>query len=533
MKKHYLILLILPVCFIVFSLSLRSAEGPFYNGLADPSYVYLINSLSLAQMNGYNIGHVDHPGTPLQIAGAVVVKVIFTFSNVKSSLAEDVLYRPEVYMNAIDHTLILLNSLGLFIMGVVIYSVRKNILSVMFFQTVPFISINLLEVFSLVKTENFVFSIIVILLSIMIKYIYDPPEKYNSYLFLTGVLSGLIMATKISFICIILIPLLLFPGIKKKLIFLSTVSCSFIVFVLPAISNVKYFIDWVIKLILHEERYGKGDNAFLNTGSFFQNVAKIYNNEKFFAVVYFLILAVLVLSLIWKKRSGKYPDKNSAEMKFLFAIYLSMSVHVVLVAKHYSHRYMFPALILSVPGLYLAVLILHKKYLPKISANVVFGILFIFTFLFGVYNSRKILARTKTKVNETVKLNNFINANYSGSDIILSSGVSNEYTGLLLAYYYSGDNVKEMYKNVIISRYPEQTWYDIFHDRVYSLTNTFKSLDNFRSGKTVLFQTMDSEYNTNFVENLKSNYGFKNITLTEIFTNNNGELLYKLEMKEN
>ena len=533
MKKQYLLLLLLPVCFIIFSLSLRSAEGPYYNGLADPSYVYLINSLSLAQMNGYNIGHVDHPGTPLQITGAVVVKIFYTFSNGKNNIAEDVLARPEVYMNAIDFALIILNAAGLFIMGLIIYNVRKNYFTAMFFQTVPFVSVNMLEVFSLVKPENFAFFIIVILLALMVKIVYDPPENYNRFLILSGVLCGMIMAAKISFICILLIPLLIFPGIKKKLLFIAAASGSFLIFVLPAVSNTNYFIDWVGKLILHEDRYGKGDDAILNTGSFLQNIAKIYNNERFFAVVYFLILAVLALSLIWNKKSTEKVSSNSFELKFLFAIFFSMSVHVALVAKHYSQRYMFPALILTAPGLYISVLILYKKYLSKINANIVFGILFMFTFVFGAYNSRKILAKTKTRVNETVKLNNFINANYPGTDIILSSGASGEFTGLLLAYFYSGENVKEVYKKIIISRYPNVTSYDMFNDKIFSLTDSFEAIDKFKSGKTVLFQTMDSGYNNSFLENIQSNYDLRNVKLTEVFSNNNGEQLYKLEVKGN
>jgi hypothetical protein len=194
---------------------------------------------------------------------------------------------------------------------------------------------------------------------------------------------------------------------------------------------------------------------------------------------------------------------------------------------------MFPALILSVPGLYLAVFILYKKYLSKINSNIVFRILFLFTLLFGAYNSRKILAKTKTRVNETVKLNNFINANYPGTDIILSSNVSNEYTGLLLAYFYSGENVKEKYKNIIISRYPNVTWYDLFNNRIYSLTDSYEAVDKFRSGKTVLFQTMDSGNNNSFLENIQSNYDLRNVKLTEVFSNNNGEQLYKLEVKGN
>ncbi|MBS1551579.1 MAG: hypothetical protein JST15_05885, partial [Bacteroidetes bacterium] len=44
-----------------------------------------------------------------------------------------------------------------------------------------------------------------------------------------------------------------------------------------------------------------------------------------------------------------------------------------------------------------------------------------------------------------------------------------------------------------------------------------------------LYQTMDSQYNKNFLENLKANYGLNEISLTEVFSNNNGELLYRLD----
>lgn len=50
----------------MFLLLLRKTADPIYNSLADPSFAYLINSLSLAHMNGSHIGHVNHPGMPAQ-----------------------------------------------------------------------------------------------------------------------------------------------------------------------------------------------------------------------------------------------------------------------------------------------------------------------------------------------------------------------------------------------------------------------------------------------------------------------------------
>lgn len=528
MKKEYILLLIIPICFAFYSYSLRSVEGPYYNGLADPSYVYMINSLSLAQMNGSAIGHADHPGTPLQAAGAVVIRIFHLFSHEKHDLVEDVLYRPEVYMNAINYTLILFNSLGLFLMGLIIVSVKKNIFIGLFFQTIPFVSINIAEVFSLVKTETFVFFFAAILISIMFKLVYDPPERINYYVIFTGILCGLILATKISFMCLLLLPLIILPGLRNKIVFLSITGMSFIVFVLPAISNIDYFINWVMRLIFNDGRYGKGNPSIINPGSFMNNFVKIFVNERFFTFVFILTLAVLIFSFFIKKDAGSQQADKSKEVNFLFAIFLAMSLQVVMVAKHYSHRYMYPALILTIPSLYIIINILYRKYFTKMNVNIVFGSVLIFMLLFCAYNGRKLYARAKTKAAECLKTENFVNENYPKAELILSSGTTNEYTGLILSYFYSGENVKKVYLAHINKRFPDMIWYDIFYDNIYSFSKPVDIKEQLRSGKTVLLQTMDESYNQKFIDNLKTNYGVDNIKLTEVFSNSNGEKLFQL-----
>jgi len=57
--------------------------------VADPDWSYLANSLLVAE--GKTPQHVDHPGTPLQILGAIVYRVNYLFSSREISLAEDVL----------------------------------------------------------------------------------------------------------------------------------------------------------------------------------------------------------------------------------------------------------------------------------------------------------------------------------------------------------------------------------------------------------------------------------------------------------
>jgi hypothetical protein len=52
----------------------RERIGPFYLiGRVDPSYIYLLNSFLVSC--GKNPRHIDHPGTPLQIVGALALGV--------------------------------------------------------------------------------------------------------------------------------------------------------------------------------------------------------------------------------------------------------------------------------------------------------------------------------------------------------------------------------------------------------------------------------------------------------------------------
>ena len=63
-------LLISPAIILIAGLGLIAYMSPIYSGLRgldyDPAYQYLFNGAGL--MKGYNPSHVDHPGTPVQIA---------------------------------------------------------------------------------------------------------------------------------------------------------------------------------------------------------------------------------------------------------------------------------------------------------------------------------------------------------------------------------------------------------------------------------------------------------------------------------
>lgn len=525
--KKYLSLLIIPLIFIVYSTALKKADGPNYNySLADPSYVYLLNSLTMSELEGS--GHTDHPGTPLQIAGAFIVKSYFYISHEKDNITEDVIYRPEAYLRVFDYSLIVLNAIGLLISGLIMFFIFKNIFAGMIFQTIPFISINVIEVFSLVKTENFAFFLILIQITLIIKYIFDQDSDTKKYyLYFSGLICGIILSAKISFICIVFLPLIVFPGFRQKMIFAITMIASFVISVIPVLSNMEYFINWISNLFIHNGRYGSGDSTVINKSEFFNNILKIISNEKFFFFSYIFLSGSALI--VFFKRDKLKEIFSSKEMKLCTAIFFAMSINILMVAKHYSSRYMFPALLLSVPALFVSVNILRRIYFKKLGVRFIYAGILLFLILFGFYNGRKQLAKSNHIRSECSKLVEFLNTNYKGASEILSPGVTSEKAALIFAYYYTPDKSRAVLSKYLDQRFPGLFWYDVFNQKLILFNGKYESIDMTADKYPLIYRTTDENYNVTFIRDYEKLFKERNLKLTKIFSNDNGELIYKIE----
>ena len=525
--KNYLLLLLIPLIFIVYSFALKNADGPNYNyGMADPSYVYLLNSLTMSNLEGS--GHTDHPGTPLQITGAVILKTYFYISHEKDNITEDVIYQPEAYLRVFDHVLIFLNAIGLYISGLIIYFVFKNVMAGMIFQSIPFVSINILEVFSLIKTENFAFFFIILQIALIIKYIYDPDrDKKKYYLYISGLICGIILATKISFLCIVFLPLIVFPGFRQKMVFVITMISGFVISVVPVLSNMEYFINWISNLFFHSGRYGSGDTSIINSSEFFRNILKIFSNEKFFVFSYLFLFGTSLFIFINRKKNKEIV--SSGEIKLCIAVLFAMSIHILMVAKHYSSRYMFPALILSVPALFVSVNILYRIYFLKFGLRFFYAGMLSFLLLFGFYNGRKQLAKSNYIKSECSKLVEFLNTDYNGVSQVLTPGITSEKAALIFAYFYSPVKSRPALSKYIDQRFPGLYWYDVFNEKLILFNGKYESLNISDDKRPIIYRTTDENYNEAFIRNYEKLFKKSNLKLTKLFSNENGELIYKIE----
>jgi hypothetical protein len=553
-KLTITVFLIIPVFLFIISNSLKNSQGPYFTrGQYDPSYTYLISSLNLAQFSG--VAHVDHPGTPVQVIGALVIRLVYFLDHKENSLAKEVLMNPEKYLDKINYTFLIIDCFGLFILGVISYKVYSSILISLLLQLTPFTSISILAHFTFVRPENFLAFVILIFISGLILFTNEKDlnaKKYLRYIIFFGIVSGLAIATKITFFPLAIIPFVLFRGIKFKLSYLAIVSVSFLFFVLPALSfeNINYFAQWIYDLILHDKKYGRGESNFIDLYSFLHNIKSILFKEWFFDLAFFFVCLSLAMCLLPKfkillSKSGKTHelDKNHKQEKFnngflgdskcklVLGFFLAMTIQIMIVAKHYGNNYMFPVLTLSVFAILISISILSTSFgmkLEKRSMNIIYLMLIL---LISVYGTQRFYAYKnyqESLTEESVKLLDYEKKNFNNPVVVSAIRVSNIEFAFFGSIYYAGPQ-KKNYESILDSIYPSTIIF--YGNKCYTFNSDTAKIENtFKSADRIIFMCSNESYLQKFLELLKNEYGIVNTTVEKRFSNMDGEI-YEIKLE--
>ena len=354
-----LTLLILPLAFVLVTSYLKEAVGPYWLGNnSDNAYVYLGSALALSKLS--SPGMVDHPGTPLISLEALVIITAQAVQQ-KADLQEDVLKNPEFYLDLIFYTLLILRAAMLVVAGGITIWLTKNLYLSLMMQLTPFLSIVTLSLMPIVGPESLLVVISIGFATTVLVFLEGGTEKrYTFFAVLFGILSGIAIATKLSALPLMIVPLVLLSG-RYKLLCLMITGIAFLGATLPVLPRYRYFINWIYGIATHTGRHGTGDKGLIDPTKYLKDLYWLALEEKFFSVI--LLVSMLVLAWWFLTHRSLPLSQSSKDLpKSLLAISLGELLQLLIVAKHPAVHYLVPAL-----GLLGLNLILISKLIAPIA----------------------------------------------------------------------------------------------------------------------------------------------------------------------
>ncbi len=356
-KLQLVFLVIVPLVFLLVGLRFdRTKYG------TDPESAYLMNGLNIA--TGKAVGHFDNPGTTVQMYSAVVLRVTHLLRASGNDIQTDVLLNSEYYIEVLRKGLIVLNTLVLLVLGIVTFLLLGNSWAGLMLQIAPFLSVTLIEeLFTKVAPEPVLFAAVAFLIMLLLKFYTSANQGSKKYPLLFGLLAGFGVATKMTFLPILIIPFIILTGKRNKWLYIITIPPSFILFTLPAVKGYLHMAYWFLNLGTHTGTYGQGSKGIIDIAVYFNSILSIAQNNKALLIVMLTGFAALALILF---NVGKVKSKKDhPEFYMLLAVLIAQLGSILMVAKHYhSNHYLFPAL--SLTGFVLVfIFLMSKKYLDE------------------------------------------------------------------------------------------------------------------------------------------------------------------------
>jgi hypothetical protein len=497
----YAVLAVLPMLLALTAVYLNNARGPFWLGSnLDPEYVYLLNAANLAGLKG--VGHIDHPGTPVQVLGAVIIRVVHFFNfSAEMDWRTDVLQRPEYYLSAINAVMVGLNAFMLFILGLVTFHWSRNIWFSVWLQLAPFLSITLLQ-FGLtrVSPEPLLFFSSLAMVTLFVNLAFLAPgaeagagaaKKQAFFIILLALITGFGIASKVTFIPMMIIPLVVLPRFKNKLLYLGVSIYSFVMFTLPIVRMYPRFFDWIYKLLSHSGRYGSGPSGLLASQNYLKNIKELLVGDLFFSFSLVLALAIVIATLLIP--TLRKISRSSVYFKLLAAVAAAQLFGLLMVSRHSASHYLLPVLNLSGISVLLVYLYLRQVWLlPGLSSKKItpVTVIFLCLVLMGLNPPGKIkqlVSRLTHLKEKSLALHQEVEEKYRDyAKIYYYRSSSPEYAlkfGNDLSRSYHSEILQTLYKNVY--------FYDIWTKRFtlfdYHQSIAFKAI-RAKYGDKIIFQ---------------------------------------------
>ncbi len=364
--QRFLLFLLFPTAvFVLGNLQLQDTYR-YYMSWSDPQYAYLFNGLNLVNSTG-DIGHIDHPGTPVQLFSAMVIQLTFLFRDA-TDITSDVLQHPEFYLRVLSRSILLLFSISLFLLAQQVWHVSRKHAWAVFFQLSTLISFTLSMYLPNPMTEPFLMLGGLGMIALSLLFLASRQQTDIRFAVLFAFFCGYMAAVKISSLPVCLIPFILLGTSRQRLLFTGIVPLAFLLWTIPVWHKFGHFFGFLSGIFSHSGMYGTGEKELFNPGLFAENLIRMLNKSPGFSLLVLLCLLVLFLIYLKQKQHTFFSDSR---VRLLFGITCAFLIQMLLVARHYAYHYLVPAHIFMVPALYLSIQLLSpvipKRIVSKLS----------------------------------------------------------------------------------------------------------------------------------------------------------------------
>ena len=441
---HFLLLVAVPVAALSFFSPLEKWRGPAYLvSNLDPNYAYLFNSLNI--LNGIPPGHRDHPGTPVQTWGGLTLRVKYP-SDTRAEITERVLKDPEAAMSSLSFSLAALCTLVMILAGVVAAAAFGSVWAGLAFQLFPMVTPFYWDFLVKMTPDLLSMNLACLFLALCCRY-YFTGEIGSKQARILGIVFGIAVASKVTAIPVILIPLYLcWKSRKVVLTLLGAGALTFLVCIIPILrKGAGYFLVWNYQLLTHSGNYGGGEAGLPSFSVWSASALNLLTSV-------WMYPAVIALGLVLVTRL-----KENSKKKFVVLSLVLLFVQLAIVAKHPAGRYLMPAFSACAVILAMGVTQLKRSW----QAVTVCGLLAVFAFSHPLARARdqqKILVRSAAQGLLQVEIQR-----QDCRTVVSFSNASSKIYGL----FFGDSFARGSYAASLDRLYPEALVYDLAQSRFY------------------------------------------------------------------
>ena len=299
------LLLIIPLLYFTAAGYFRNLLGNLSLRSCDPEYIYFISGLTLSDGN-LKLGHIDNPGTPLQVLVALVFRITNLLRSTSIPYVEDVLLHPDLYLSVASLFIAAATTILLIVAGNRVYKTTRSVFYAMLVQTAPFLPVIWYDLVGRVAPELMMPFPVVLLTVLIVSVYYRNENTTTKDLLFFSLLSALGLSIKLTFLPLWFIPFLIIDGWKKRLSFIGLSFLFFFIIAFPMTLRIEVFLGWVKNLFMHSGQYGGGESNIIDFASLGTNLKELYGYEKRYFYVFFSLMAVLATYLgYFRKKAEK------------------------------------------------------------------------------------------------------------------------------------------------------------------------------------------------------------------------------------